>query len=60
MTDREMYELVGRVQNGLLCHATEEQIRTQLRTEGVSEAHINAAIIKGKRLAEVRLYPKEV
>lgn len=55
MTDREMYELVGRVQNGILCHATEEQIRTQLRSEGIADTYINAAIREGKRLASVRL-----
>ena len=55
MTDKEMYALVGRVQNGLLCHATEKDIRTQLRSEGIADNHIDAAITKGKRLADVRL-----
>ncbi len=60
MTDADFFALVGRVQNGFLCHATEETIRRQLTHEGIPEVKINAAISKGRRLADVRLGRKEV
>ena len=55
MSTSEMEALVGRVQNGFLFHATETEIRAQLQSEGVSSDKINAAIARGKRLADVRV-----
>lgn len=55
MTSKEWSDLVGRVQNGVLFYATEEQIKAQLRSEGIDEVRIKAAWTQGKRLADVRL-----
>lgn len=52
---QEFEALVGRVQRGLLVYATPDQIRTQLRSEGIPEDKINAALVRGQRLADVRL-----
>lgn len=51
----EFEALVGRVQKGFLFHATEETIREQLESEGIETDTIDAAILKGRRLADVRL-----
>lgn len=55
-----MEELITRVQKGFLFHATEEQIRAQLKSESISDDIIEVAIDKGKRLAQVRLNPKDL
>lgn len=56
----EVEELVTRVECGILFHAKEDDIREQLWSEGYTEQVIEFALAKGKRLAEVRLNPKEI
>jgi len=47
--------LVTRVLNGFLFHATKEQIKEQLLSEGICPTFVETALVRGERAARVRL-----
>lgn len=55
MNEQEFFALVSRVQLGFLVHVAAETIRAQLQSEGIAEDKIEAALVRGKRMADVRL-----
>ncbi len=55
MSPDNIETLTARVQNGILFHATPEQIRRQLEAEGIDSSRIKAALERGIRAANVRL-----